>query len=262
MLGQLSADGAEGPVALGGPRQRRLLALLLLHRNCVVSVDLLAEVVFDGALPAPAPTTLRSSVCRLRRSLQPLGLAVRRQPCGYRLDLPDGVLDSARMEVLADRARSAAAAGQHTSTARLARSALGLWRGRPFAELADEPWVAPEVARLTGVRDDLRELLVDSELALERPHRALGLVAQMTQEDPFRESWRGRQMLALYRVGRVSEALEVYREVRCLLRDELGLDPSHALEELHERVLARSPDLDAASGAWTPETTRVHRAAT
>jgi WD40 repeat protein/DNA-binding SARP family transcriptional activator len=236
-------EGSELPV--GGPRQRRLLAVLLVHRNRVVSTDHLIDAVFTGAPTAGAATTLRSYVARLRRVLGAAGHAVQletRAP-GYLLHLPDVAFDIGRFETDVAPARSALRADDPVRAAETLGTALQLWRGEPYAEFADEEWVYPEVQRLLELRLVAQELLVDAELARGRAREVVAFVEGLCAEHPLREAYRAQLMTAYYGSGRQADALASYRQFRAELAAELGIDPSPALAELEVRILAQDPTL-------------------
>jgi hypothetical protein len=164
-------------------------------------------------------------------------------PPGYRLEAPADVVDARLAERLIAEGREATAAGDPATATRLLREALGLWRGRALAEFADQPFALAEAARLEELRESAREDLVDAELALGRHHDLVGELEAMVASHPLRERRWGQLLLARYRDGRQAEALEAFHTLRRTLRDELGVDPSPELQDLHERVLHQDPDL-------------------
>jgi len=239
-LGALRVTTPAGDAALGGPRQRRLLAVLLIHLGSVVSADRLAEAVFAGAPTAAARTTLRSYVARLRRVL---GDAVVTRAPGYQLVLPAELFDVARFEHRLAEARRALAREEHAAAAGLLRRALDLWQGEAYAEFADEDWAHSEHERLGELRLSARELLVDTELACGRHLEVLATIEALRRAHPLREAFRAQLMTALYRSGRQADALAEYRAFRSELADELGIDPCPALVDLERRILDQDPDL-------------------
>jgi WD40 repeat protein/DNA-binding SARP family transcriptional activator len=240
-------DGVD--VHVGGPRQRRLLAMLLVHRGEVVSADRLAEAVFAGAPTPGAQTTLRSYVARLRRVLgdgevgaDDRAVLETRSP-GYLLRVPDDLFDAARFERLHARGRALAARDDPTAAADVLQRALDLWRGHAYAEFADEDWAGPEAQRLDELRLVATEHLVDAELACGHAPELVARLERLVQQEPLRESLRARLMVALYDSGRQADALEVMRDFRALLQEQLGLDPSPELSELEHRILVHAPDI-------------------
>lgn len=233
---EVSADGQ--PLNVGGPRQRRLVAMLLVHRGEVVSVDRLAEAVFAGEPTPAAATTLRSYIARLRRVIERDGtVRVVTQAPGYVLHARDEVFDVARFEALVDDARSARERGDAATAAALLRDALALWRGDPYAEFEDEEWVQPEAQRLLELRLAAVEQRFEAELACGRAADLVPELERAARTHPWREGIQRQLMVALYRAGRHGEALQAFQSHRAALADELGLDPSPALRDLEERIL-------------------------
>ena len=233
LLGPLEAvDDHGAPVALGGPRPRALLALLLLHRNEVVSGDRLIDGIWGESPPASAQNALQVHVHALRRVLGAERIETR--PPGYVLHVGDGELDVERFERLA-------AQGQ-------AGEALALWRGPALAGLADEPFARVEAARLEDARLAALEARIAADLETGRHTALTAELEALVAAHPHRERLRGQQMLALYRSGRQADALAAYREARAAL-DELGLEPSAELRELEQRILRQDASLDAPRAA-------------
>jgi len=235
---RVSRDGLDVP--LGGPRQRRLLAVLLINRDSVVSVDRVAEAVFAGAPTEAAGTTLRSYVARLRKVLGP---AIVTQAPGYRLDLDGARFDVAAFEELVARASAELHDHRAGPAAEGLRSALGLWNGDPYAEFADEEWAYPEAQRLGELRLSAQELLLDAQLACGRTAEVLPVLEGLRVAHPLREAFRAQLMTAYYRSGRQADALAELRTFRRELAEELGVDPSPALVELESRILTHDPEL-------------------
>jgi WD40 repeat protein/DNA-binding SARP family transcriptional activator len=239
----VTRDGAE--VNVGGPRQRRLLAMLLIHGNTVVSVDRLADAVFAGDPTPAAGTTLRSYVARIRRVIEVDGdaAAVLTQAPGYLLRVPTGAFDVARFEAGLAEGRSLLSRDDPASAAAALRAALALWRGDAYAEFDDEDWARPEAQRLAELRLVALELCFDAELAAGRAAQIVAELEAIVGQHPLREAFVAQLMLALYRSGRQADALRAYRAHREVLVEELGLDPTPTLQELEERILAHDPDL-------------------
>jgi DNA-binding SARP family transcriptional activator len=243
ILGPLEVVDAGSPLPLGGPKQRSLLALLLLHANEVVSTDDLIDRLWGERPPATAAKVLQVQVWRLRKVLGDRAL-VTRSP-GYVLRVDSDDFDLARFERLVGAARGrepAIVAGE-------LRDALALWRGPPLADLAYEAGVAAEIARLDELRVVAIEERIEADLALSRHAELVSELETLVAAHPLREGLRGQLMLALYRSGRQAEALEVYRRGRALLVEELGLEPSPPLQELERAILAQDPELDAPRAA-------------
>jgi DNA-binding SARP family transcriptional activator len=243
LLGTLEA--ANGGSALGGRKQRTLLAYLLLHRNEAIPRDRLIDALWPEDPPATAAHALDVYVSRLRKSLGVDGLFETRGG-SIRLNVSDEVVDAASFEQLVAAARRAEAPIDRLGSL---EQALALWRGRALADLLDEPALRPGRERLEEERLVAEEERFDAMLALSRHDEAVGALQALASEHPLRERPRRLLMLALYRAGRQNEALDVYRNFRRLLSDELGLEPSSDLRELEAAVLRHDERLAAPSPA-------------
>ena len=250
ILGPLLARVDGVAVDLGGARTRAVLAVLLLERNTVVSVDRLVDLVWGEEPPATAETALQGHVSRLRQMLGPA--AVETRPPGYLLRVVAGDVDVERFDALVARARGA----PPPEAGHLLREALGLWRGTALADLADEPFAEATVARLEGSRIDALEARIEADLGDGRQQSLVGELEALIAEHPYRERLHGLLMLALYRSGRQAEALAAYRSARMALDEGLGIDPGPELQALELRILNQDPALaapTAAAAAMTPE---------
>ncbi len=238
-----------GPVEAGepgrpsSPRLRRLLAALLVRRGEVASADWLAQAVWDDAQPDHAAAALQTLVSRLRAELARLDdVELVRRPPGYLLRAADQAVDAGVFEARAADGR--ALLGEDPARAAgLLEEALGQWRGAAYAEYAEEEFARAEAARLEELRDSCVEDRIDAGLALGRHHEAAARLDPLVRAAPLRERRRGQLVLALHRAGRTAEALAAYHAFRDLLRDELGLEPSAALRDLHTAVLRDDPAL-------------------
>ena len=235
---------------LGGPRQRAVLAVLLLEANRVVSADRLAEDVWEGHAPEGWVTSLQTYVFHLRRALEPgrarggaAEVLVTRDR-GYLLQVGRECLDAAVFEDGLTAGRAALEAGRYSQARERLRRALDLWRGPVLADLADYAFIQAEAARLEELRLAALEGRIEADLALGRHDALTAELEQLVAEHPLRERLHGQLMLALYRCGRQADALAAYRRVRDLLADELGIDPGEPLRRLHASVLAHDPALD------------------
>ncbi|MEY2400141.1 MAG: hypothetical protein QOJ08_252, partial [Ilumatobacteraceae bacterium] len=223
-LGSISIDVAGKPIAFGGLKPRRLLAALILHRNSVVSSDLLMHIVWGDDVPESGPGTLQSYVSRLRRAL-PGDVQLLSQQPGYRLVVGDDVVDVDRFEAaLAAGLERRGLSGAH-SLAHL-DEALAEWRGEAFAEFSDESWARAEAARLSELRLQAREARLTTLLDLGRYEAAASDASAITVDQPWRERPWIASMLALHRMGRQGDALRAANDYRVRLRDDLGLEPS------------------------------------
>jgi WD40 repeat protein/DNA-binding SARP family transcriptional activator len=247
ILGPLSVRVDGGSVPIGGPRQRALLALLLLSANRVVSRDRLIGELFAEQSLNSADHALRNQVSRLRKVLSPVAgdepRLVARAP-GYLLRVEPGELDLERFERLVVDGREALAAGDAVAAVECFREAEALWEGRALADLEFEPFARVEVERLEELRLAGVEQRIDAELALGRQLTLVGEIEALSAEHPYRERFRAQLMLALYRSGRQAEGLEVYRRTRAFLNDELGLEPGAELQELERAILTQDPALN------------------
>src|SRR4051812_8320432 len=243
ILGPLEVRAGEQNVTCKSAKQRLLLSVLVLNANEVVSSDQLIDVLW-GDRPPETPKALQMHVSQLRKSLEP-GLLVTRPP-GYELRVATGDVDLHRFETAVDEGRSALAAGRPADARRILQDALALWRGPPLADLTFEECLQADIARLEELRLTALEARADADLALGDHAGAIAGLERLASEHPARERIRGQLMLALYRSGRQAEALEVYRDTRRTLVDELGIEPSRELQELEGRVLAQDPGLDLA----------------
>jgi DNA-binding SARP family transcriptional activator/ABC-type transport system substrate-binding protein/outer membrane protein assembly factor BamB len=251
ILGPLEVLEADGVLPLGGEKQRAALAILLLHRNAVVSRDRLVEGMWGDAPPVSAGPTLDTYVSRLRKLLRADGLGPRlvtRTP-GYLLRVEDGELDLQRFEVLLDRARSALASADHRAAGGILRGALSLFRGAPLEDLAHVPFAQAEVGRLEELRLGALEQRLESDLEIGDHAAVVGELESLVVRFPFRERFWAQLMLAQYRSGRQGDALVTFDRARRTLTEELGVDPGLPLQRLHKRILRQDPTLDAVGPA-------------
>jgi DNA-binding SARP family transcriptional activator len=243
ILGPLEVVERGRALTLGGSRQRTLLALLLTHANEVVSSERLIDELWGARPPRTAANALQYHVSRLRKTLAPREVIVTREP-GYLIRVGQDELDLLRFERLVEEAQQA----PPEVAARLLRDALGLWRGPALADLAYESFAQAEILRLEELRLEARERRLEADLGLGRHPEVVGELEVLVREHPLREGLRAQLMLALYGSGRQAEALDVYRETRRLLVDQLGIEPSPAIQELEKAILRHDPTLVPASG--------------
>ena len=238
LLGQVEAvDGRA--VALGGPTQRRLLAVLALRRNEVVSVARLAEAVWaERETPDSADHNVRTYVHRLRVALDGHGERIETIGAGYRMRLDSDEVDIGRFDRLAGTAMRLAETGELVDALDHIEEAERLWRGAPLEEFEHEAWAVPEVVRLTKLRVELRTQRARVLLELGRPSDAVAALTPVIREEPTGERPRALLMRALYESGQQVEALRAFRDFRRWLIDEVGVSPSDELVEL-DRAIAR-----------------------
>jgi DNA-binding SARP family transcriptional activator len=223
---------------------------LLLHANEVVPSEQLLMDLWGEDSPASAANSLQAAISRLRRVL-PRGRLMT-EASGYLLRIFPEELDVSRFEQLVSEGREALTAGNAEQAAPTLRQALSLWQGPALADFRYEPFAQAEIVRLEELYLTCLEERVEADLALGRANVLVAELRQLVSEHPVRERLRGQLMLALYRDGRQAEALEVYREFRSVLRDELGLEPSPQLRELETAIL-RQDSLASPVSAATGE---------
>jgi DNA-binding SARP family transcriptional activator len=253
ILGPLEVVVHAGtPLALGGTKQRAVLAMLALRVNQVVSLDFLVDGLWGTEPPTDPTNVVQVYLSRLRKALRPRGTddsldgqVLRRKP-GYLLQLDPEHLDLHRFERLAREGRHALPAAPESAAATL-NEALRLWRGLPLAEFTEEPFARNEIPRLEEQRLTALAARIEADLALGRHAQLVAELEELTSRYPLHEGLRGQLILSLYRSGRQAEALAAYRRAREALADELGIDPGRELQDLEAAVLAHDPHLD-----WTP----------
>lgn len=242
LLGPLEVVVSGRPVVVGHARQQCVLAILLLEANHVVSVDRLLDRIWGDRPPQRARGTLHSYLSRLRKQLAPAaGVSIVRRSDGYLLALDADTLDLTRFRQLV---RAATDADADDARIALLTQALSLWRGEPLGSL-DADWlhhVRRELAA-EGLTASLDRH--DALLRSGRHQELLGPLSTAAEEHPWDERIVGQLMLALYRNGRQTEALEVFERLRRRLADEVGADPSPPLRDLHQRILRADPQLSA-----------------
>lgn len=239
-------DGRLVPLAAAKPRA--LLAFLLLNRNRVVSTDALIDALWDDP-PETAAKALQGYVSQLRRALGPDRLATRAP--GYVLRVDPSELDLDSFESLASAGRRALEEGRPEEASRSLRSGLDLWRGEPLAGIG-EPFAVSHRRALEESRLGAIEAWADAELALGRHDPLVGALERIIADEPYRERPRAQLMLALYRSGRQADALEVYRQTRRTLAEELGIEPGKELQTLEQAILRHDSSLDRPRAATPP----------
>ncbi|MGH2679738.1 MAG: BTAD domain-containing putative transcriptional regulator [Actinomycetota bacterium] len=241
VLGPLEVDTGGGPIPLGGPKQRAVLAHLLVRANQTVPADTLVDEIWGEEPPEQARNIIQTYVSHLRKALG--RERIQSQAPGYRLRLDHSELDVTRFDDLMRDARKTLPVDPTIAVGTL-DDALALWRGPALADLADQPSLLAEAARLDELRLEAQEVRIEGLLAGGTEGRAIGELEGLLARHPWRESLWGLLMLAYYRDGRQAEALRSYQRAREILADELGLDPSPELLRLHDRILQQDPGLD------------------
>ena len=247
VLGPVEIGGASGELPLTAEKQRRLLAALVARAGVPCSTAGLADVIWGATPPASADKLLQVYVSQLRKLLQPA--SIRRRGASYALELNGVSVDAIQFERLLGEGKAALRAGNPALGVSLLRRALELWRGPAYGEFGYEEFVRGEAERLEELRLAALEERFEAELVLGRHTDLVPELCALAAEHPLREHLHAQVMLALYRSGRQSQALDVYQALSARLRDELGLEPSIELRDLQRRILQHHPDLDAAPAA-------------
>uniref|UniRef100_UPI001600F2EE AfsR/SARP family transcriptional regulator n=1 Tax=Nocardioides pelophilus TaxID=2172019 RepID=UPI001600F2EE len=245
-LGPLEVVADDRTVALGGPRQRAVVAVLALAVPEVVSTDRLVDAIWGEEPPASPLPTLQVFVSKLRKSLAAAGVdgVLESRPPGYRLRIDPLDTDVHRFEAGIADARRLRDAEPEAALATY-DAALAMWRGPFLGDLVDLPFVAAEAARLEELRFLAVEQRLDLVLALGRHTEVVGELEELVRLHPTREVLWGHLMTALYRSDRQADALLAYGRAREQLAEELGIDPSQALRQLELAILQQDPALAA-----------------
>ncbi|TML16844.1 MAG: AfsR/SARP family transcriptional regulator, partial [Actinobacteria bacterium] len=254
ILGPLEVVEGDRSLPLGGPRQRALLAILILRANEVVSSERLADQLWGETPPPTAAKAIQVYVSKLRKLLGE-GRLLTRAP-GYMVLADSSELDLSQFEQLVSRARQSDPA----AASALLREALALWRGPPLADLEYEAFAQTEISRLEELRLAVLEERIDADLTAGGHRDVLGELEALVTAHPLRERLAGQLMLALYRSGRQAEALGAYQDARRVLVEEMGLEPNPALQRLEKAILAQDPALDpppSPTGASAPAPERA-----
>jgi len=249
ILGPLEVLSDGRALDLGGPKQRAVLAMLLVEANRVVSSDRLIEALWEGQPPATARKALQVYVARFRKLLGKERLQT--MAPGYLLRVEEGELDLDRFRRLREEGKLS--------------EALSLWRGPPLSDFRYQRFAQAEIARLEEFRLACLEERIEHDLARGHHAELVGELEAIIDEHPLRERLRIQLMLALYRSGRQADALEAYQAARRALTEELGIEPGRPLRELHQAILRQDAGLDFAAAAEpaaeTPRSTFVGREA-
>jgi DNA-binding SARP family transcriptional activator len=245
ILGPLEAFDGERRLALGGTRQRAVLALLLLRANEALTRDVIVDELWGESPPQSAGKVLQNCVSALRKELPGGADTLRTVGGAYALQLEPGELDRNRFERGLAEGRAALETGETEEAAEQLRAALALWRGAPLADFAYAPFAQDEITRLEELHIAAIEDRIDADLALGRHAELVPELEALVTRHTLRERLRGQLMLALYRAGRQAEALAAYRDGRRTLLGELGIEPGRTLQDLERAILAQEPALDA-----------------
>ena len=235
LLGPLEVRAARERLPLGGPRQRAVLADLLLHAGSVVSMDGLIDDLWGAEPPPTAEAVVQNAVSRLRKELGRELIETR--PPGYVLRVDPGAIDARRFERLVHDARPLPPAERSAAL----RDALALWRGPAFADLAFETFLQDEIARLDELRLTALEDRIEAEIELGQHDDVIADAAALGSQHPDRERLCRLLMLALHRAGRQQEALDAYEGTRRALDEQWGLEPSPETRALQTMILTQDP---------------------
>jgi len=250
ILGPIEVIGETDVVAIGGPRQRRLVAALALeHRNVVSDTQLIDVVWSDGDTPGDPRNALQTYVSRLRTA----GLAVERSGAGYVLPADVGEIDAVAFEQEMTTAARLHERGDTDAAAVVAATALERWHGPSLAEFADEEWAWSEATRLDELRVQAREYL--AELQIERGEPEIAELRSLCAEEPLRDGPHRLLMLALHSTGDQAAALRVFQDFRTRLAEETGLEPSSEIVGLERQiatgeVTALRPEVPSRLGSY------------
>jgi DNA-binding SARP family transcriptional activator len=253
VLGPLEVSVGGVSIVPTASKPSQLLAMLALNAGHVVTLTALTDEIWDYRPPRSGVPTLHTYILKLRKKLQDaLGgesdvsskdiLSTRR--AGYLLDLEPGAVDAVRYDRLSAAGRQAVNEGDHERASRTLGEALGLWRGSALADVPTGPQLTIEAMRLEENRLGDLHLRIEADLRLGRHHQLLGELATLCARHPLLENFCTQHMVALYRSGRQSQALEAYRRLRSSMVDQLGVEPSVRVRQLHHGILAGQPVLD------------------
>ena len=246
VLGPVEVTDGGQSLPLGGPKQRALLADLILNAGRIVPTAQLIDDLWGDAPPATAGHTVEAYIARLRRILRdgPTPEVLLTRPPGYTLDVESGQVDAVRFEQLTQDAAAAADRDDHEQAAALLRAALVLWRGQALADIAETPFARGAATRLNGQHLLALERRIDSDLKLGRAQDLVSELEALTASHPYHEPFHRQLMLALYQSGRQSEALAAFRRARGRLAGELGIEPGPDLRRMERAILRQDPELE------------------
>ena len=248
----MTVDGA--PVGLGTPKQRAVLAVLVMNRNRPVGIDSLITAAWEQWPPPEARASLHSYISNLRRLLGDARPMLANAPPGYRLTVGDTTCDIGRFVLEKTAGVQAAAAGRFEQASDHLTTALAEWRGPVLEDLRDFQFVDAFATALTEDKVVAHTARAEAEIACGRGYAVIGELESLTVEHPYREPLWAQLIIAYYLAERQSEALDAYQRLKTTLADDLGIDPGPTARALHERILRQEP-LDVKRAA---RTTAVH----
>lgn len=242
VLGPLEVTHGARVIPVTAHKQRVLLAALLVHVNRVVPVSALIACLWDDSPPHGDRNSLQNHLMRLRRTLG-RDAPIHTRSDGYLIQVDEDAVDVHRFHALLRTAKSAFQQGEFGRASQLLGNALDLWQGPALADTRSSCLQREVVPSWSENRLRAVELRLDADLALGRHHDVIAELTNLTTRHPFRESFWGQRILALYRATRQAEALTCYQVVKSLLSNELGIDPGAELRTLHQRILLADPTL-------------------
>jgi SARP family transcriptional regulator, regulator of embCAB operon len=254
LLGPLEMSVEGAPVALGTPKQRAVLAMLLMNRNTPVGVDRLISALWENWPPSGARASIHSYVSNLRKLLSGHGIDARvvlaAAPPGYRLSIPESACDLGRFIAEKTAGVHAAAAGRFDEASQHLSAALAQWRGPVLEDLRDFRFVETYATSLVEEKMLVHTEKAEAEIACGRASAVITELEALTVEYPYREQLWAQLITAYYLTDRQSDALAAYRRVKAILAEDLGIDPGQTLRDLNERIL-RQERLDVKKSAET-----------
>lgn len=254
ILGPLRFTGVHAPTVPKAPKQRQLLALLLLNANQVVPVSVCIKELWDDQPPDSALSTLQTYVLHVRRvlrgipeigSMSSAKRVLETAERGYRFAVSDGGLDLHVFDAAVRNARDALANGDDARGSALLSRALGMWQGRALTGVQAGPVLQAHAAMLEEYRLSVQETRIEADLRLARHHELIGELSALATRHPTNENVRAQLMLALYRSGRQAHAVEAYQRLRRTLSADLGLDPSPRMRRFLQAMLENDPNLNS-----------------
>lgn len=252
---EMTVDGALVP--LGTPKQRAVLAMLLMNRNSPVGVDRLITALWEGWPPSGARASIHSYVSNLRKLLSGVGIDSRvvlaAAPPGYRISIPDNTCDLGRFISEKTQGVHAAASSRFEQASRHLAAALAEWRGPVLEDLRDFQFVDTFATSLVEDKIMVHTAKAEAEIACGRASSVITELEALTVEHPYREPLWAQLITAFYLTDRQVDALNAYRRVKKTLADDLGIDPGETLRALNERIL-RQERLDVKTSAKTTAT--------
>ena len=241
ILGRVEAREGDRILVSGAGKPVVLLALLLIHRNELVSSERLLDELWGERAPRTALKTLQTYISQLRRALGEGVIATK--PTGYQLSVAAGAFDADRFAALVAAGRDALEDGDPAAAASTLHEALALWHGPALGVMADERWAKATVDRLEEERLQALELRLEADLACGAQRRVVSELQSLVADHPTREHLLELLMVALYRCGRQTDALEAYRAGRRRLLDDLGIEPTPRLRAVEQQILRHDPAL-------------------